>query len=205
MSGQVVLWSSELHLSPQLCDQSDEGGSARLREFQYAVGRGEGSRALAGPTTRSAAFRSKIVDGSIVGPGCGRSARRRRSDRDMPTESPISLRAEAIANGLLRTGGQVVRGRLRLRATRGGFYWIAGDGSRLPRGIELDRGGRDTGSCETPPANGGRSVPTMDARETSNGSPFARGIAKYRCWDLGLWSSGDFDRLPLGHVTSAAS
>jgi hypothetical protein len=54
----------------------------------------------------------------------------------------LSARTKEIADGLMRTGRasdpRIVHGHLRLRATRGGFYWIAPDGARMLRGDELE-------------------------------------------------------------------
>ena len=60
----------------------------------------------------------------------------------MTLESPISPRAKAIADGLIRTdraGKHSVhdRGMLRLERRSGGFYWIALNGSRVLRGNAL--------------------------------------------------------------------
>ena len=59
-----------------------------------------------------------------------------------PTEQPISLRANSVARGLLRTDravGGIKReyGMLRVRARRGVYYWIDLDGHRVIRGKTL--------------------------------------------------------------------
>lgn len=52
------------------------------------------------------------------------------------------MRAMVIAAGLMRTGrasdAQKSGGFIRLRATGGGFYFVAHDGVRVLRGDELD-------------------------------------------------------------------
>ena len=60
----------------------------------------------------------------------------------MTLESPISPRAKAIADGLIRTDrawkhGVYDHGMLRLERRSGGFYWIALNGSRVLRGNAL--------------------------------------------------------------------
>jgi hypothetical protein len=55
------------------------------------------------------------------------------------TEPPISPRAKAIAEGLIRTEragrhGVIDQGTLKLECTKGGYYWISLDGSRVLRG-----------------------------------------------------------------------
>ena len=57
----------------------------------------------------------------------------------IPIEFPISSRARAIAEGLIRTDragrhGVIDRGMLKLECTKGGYYWISLNGSRLLRG-----------------------------------------------------------------------
>ena len=57
----------------------------------------------------------------------------------IPTEPPISLRANSIARGLLRTERavgviSVEYDMLRLRCRGGGNYWIEIDGGRVFRG-----------------------------------------------------------------------
>ena len=59
-----------------------------------------------------------------------------------PMELPISPRAKAIADGLIRTDragkhGIYDQGMLRLERRGGGFYWIALNGSRVLRGNAL--------------------------------------------------------------------
>jgi hypothetical protein len=59
-----------------------------------------------------------------------------------PLEPPLSPRAKAIAEGLIRTDraakhGVFDRGMLRIECLGGGFYWIALNGSRLLRGARL--------------------------------------------------------------------
>ena len=57
-----------------------------------------------------------------------------------PSEAVISVRAEAIASGLVRTvraatGSKLIHGMLRLESHNGDdYYWIALDGSRVLRG-----------------------------------------------------------------------
>ena len=55
------------------------------------------------------------------------------------TEYPLSARARAIAEGLIRTKcagnhGTLDEGNLRRECLKGGFYWISLDGRRLLRG-----------------------------------------------------------------------
>jgi hypothetical protein len=59
-----------------------------------------------------------------------------------PPWPPISPRARAIAEGLIRTDragkhGVIDQGMLKLECTKGGFYWIALNGSGLFRGATL--------------------------------------------------------------------
>ena len=59
-----------------------------------------------------------------------------------PTEPVIFGRARTIAEGLFRTRraarhGVVDRGMVRLECTKGGYYWISLDGSRVVRGDRL--------------------------------------------------------------------
>ena len=54
-------------------------------------------------------------------------------------ESALSARARAIAEGLIRAKragrhGVIDRGMLKLECTKGGYYWISLDGSRVVRG-----------------------------------------------------------------------
>ena len=58
-----------------------------------------------------------------------------------PTEPAIYGRARVIAEGLFRTKragrhGVVDRGMVKLERTKGGFYWISLDGSRVFRGVQ---------------------------------------------------------------------
>jgi hypothetical protein len=57
-------------------------------------------------------------------------------------DTAISTRAMAIAEGLIRTKragrhGVVDRGMLKLECTKGGYYWISLDGSRVLRGSAI--------------------------------------------------------------------
>jgi hypothetical protein len=59
-----------------------------------------------------------------------------------PAEPPISPRAKAIAEGLIRTDragrhGVIDQGMLKLECTKGGYYWVSFDGSRVVRGARL--------------------------------------------------------------------
>jgi len=58
--------------------------------------------------------------------------------RDRVVGKPPTWRAEAIANGLIRTrraaNAQPLDGFIRLKAKGGGFYWVSFDGFRLLRG-----------------------------------------------------------------------
>ena len=59
-----------------------------------------------------------------------------------PTAPPISPRAKAIAEGLIRTKraglhGVIDRGMLKLECTKGGYYWISLDGARVVRGKSI--------------------------------------------------------------------
>ena len=60
----------------------------------------------------------------------------------IPTEQPVSARANSIALGLLRTERaigaiRVEYGMLRVRARKGVYYWIDRDGHRVIRGKTL--------------------------------------------------------------------
>jgi hypothetical protein len=59
-----------------------------------------------------------------------------------PTGLPISPRAKAIAEGLIRTrrarhSGVLDQGMIRLEGMIGGYYWISFDGSRVLRGADV--------------------------------------------------------------------
>jgi len=58
------------------------------------------------------------------------------------SEYPISARARAITEGLIRTrraghNGVLDQGMLRLECKKGGYYWILLDGGRMLRGAKL--------------------------------------------------------------------
>ena len=57
-------------------------------------------------------------------------------------DTAISTRARAIAEGLIRTrragySGVIDQGMLKLECTKGGYYWISLDGSRVLRGSTI--------------------------------------------------------------------